>query len=148
MHELCSGLLWIGNAGDILELQSVFDAGIRAIIDVAYEEAVSSVPRQLVYCRFPLNDGGGNDRKVILNALHTATNLLRSGIPTIIACSAGMSRSPTIAAFALASLQSQDPETMIQRIGEIRSLELNPELWSDVRNVWESLCSGDENGDA
>ena len=44
---------------DIREPRPLFDAGIRAVVDVAFEELPDRLPRQLVYCRFPLNDGSG-----------------------------------------------------------------------------------------
>lgn len=136
MHEIHQNLLWLGHAFDIREPQALFDAGIRAVVDVAYEEPPAQLPRQLIYCRFPLNDGGGNDDSVLLLAVQTLVQLLESGTPSIVACSAGMSRSPTIAAFALAAFLSEEPYEVVSRIGDIKSLEVNPELWSDVAKVF------------
>ena len=89
MHEIHSKLLWIGNAFDIRQPRGLFDVGIRAVIDVAYEEPPAQLPRQLIYCRFPLNDGGGNDPQVVLQSLLTVTDLLSFKIPTMVACSGG-----------------------------------------------------------
>lgn len=139
MHEIHPNLLWIGNSFDGREPRSLFDAGITSVIDVAFEERPAQLPRQMTYCRYPLNDGGGNDPKMLRQTLRTAINFLSSGFPTLIACSAGMSRSPTIAAFALAHHLSKNPEEIIAGIAGIRSLELNPELWRDVNNVFSQF---------
>lgn len=139
MHQIYPNLLWIGHAFDVREPQPLFDAGITTVIDVAYEEPPAQIPRQLTYCRFPLNDGGGNDPKLLLQVLRTTTDFLNSESRTIIACSAGMSRSPTVAAFALAYHLSQDPDDVIARIGAIKSLELKNELWNDLLNVFPDI---------
>ncbi|MEM9412733.1 MAG: dual specificity protein phosphatase [Planctomycetota bacterium] len=135
MHEVHPGLLWIGHAMDVRDPQSIFDVGISAVIDVAYEETPSGVPRQLVYCRFPLNDGGGNEPGRIVQALKTTTDFLRSGTKTMVACSAGMSRSPSIAAFSLALHLSERPEDVLERIGKLKSLEINTDLWNEIRDA-------------
>ena len=60
MHEIHPDLLWVGHALDVREPRPLFDAGIAAVVDVAFEEPPAQLPRGLIYCRFPLNDGGGN----------------------------------------------------------------------------------------
>ena len=132
MHEIHPKLLWVGHALDVREPRAVIDAGITAIIDLAYEEAVAQIPRSLTYCRFPLHDGGGNPPEQLVQVLRSATGFLRSGTPTMIACSAGLSRSPTVAAFALAHHLSQTPEEVLTRIADVKALEWNSELWSDM----------------
>jgi protein-tyrosine phosphatase len=141
MHEIHPDLLWLGHALDIRQRQPrpLFDAGITAVVDVAYEEPPAGLPRQLIYCRFPLNDGGGNDALILLQALQTLVDLLTAGTRTIVACSAGMSRSPTIAAHALAFHLSQKPDDVIIRIAERKSLEIKPALWNDVGKVYSRI---------
>ena len=139
MHEIERNLLWIGHAFDVREPRPLFDVGIKAVIDVAYEEPPAQIPRQLIYCRIPLNDGGGNHPNALLQTLRTATGLLESNTRTIIACSAGMSRSPTVAAFSLAYHLSVDPDDVITRISAIKSLELKPELWAEVLAAFKKM---------
>ena len=102
MREIQSELLWTGNARDARDARGLIGGGIAAVIDLAYEELPAQLPRQLVYCRFPIVDGAGNDPSLLRLALLTTVELLRSGTPAIVACSAGMSRSPAIAICALA----------------------------------------------
>ncbi|MFK7767690.1 MAG: protein-tyrosine phosphatase family protein [Mariniblastus sp.] len=128
--------LWLGNALDIREPTALFDTGITTVVDLAYEEPSAQLPRQLTYCRFPLNDGGGNSPAILLQAVQTVADFLNSDTPTIVACSAGMSRSPTIAAFALALHLSTNPEDEIRIIAERKRIELNGVLWNDVAKVF------------
>lgn len=139
MVEIHSNLLWIGHALDVREPQKLFDHGIRAVVDVAYEEPCAQPPRQLVYCRFPLNDGGGNNPASIKQALQLTISLLKSETKTLLACSAGMSRSPTIGAFALAHYLGEDPTDVIYRIGELKGLELKPAFWSDIASAFNEI---------
>lgn len=139
MHELITERLWIGNAMDARNPKHLIDLGVSAIVDLAYEESPAQLPRQLVYCRFPLNDGGGNEPKVLTQVLQTTVNLVHNEIPTLIACSAGMSRSPTIAAFTMALHGNDDPRKWIAKIGDLRSLELKAELWADIEMAYDTI---------
>ncbi|GAB5405953.1 MAG: hypothetical protein Aurels2KO_41840 [Aureliella sp.] len=147
MHEIHPKLLWIGHALDVREPRGLFDVGVTAVVDVAYEEPPAPVPRQLIYCRFPLNDGGGNDPKLLLQALRTTTDLLRENTRTLVACSAGMSRSPTIATFALAFHLAESPDEVVSRIASVRSLDLKPQLWKACLAAYQALLSGRDTGD-
>ena len=104
MNEVHDRLLWVGSAFDLRSPRELFDNEILAVVDVSLEEAPAQLPRQLMYCRFPLNDGGGNDPRLLRISVQTVVAFLNAGITTILGCSAGMSRSPTIAAFALAAM--------------------------------------------
>ena len=123
MIEIHPDLLWLGNALEAREPKQLFDRGIRAVVDVALEETPATLPRSLVYCRFPLNDGGGNDKALLLQTVQTIADLLCRSVPTLIACSAGMSRSPTLAAFALAAHLDVGPAETLERISASKSLE-------------------------
>ncbi len=136
MHELHPNLLWLGHAFDVREPRPLFDAGISAVVDVAYEEAPATLPRQLIYLRFPLNDGGGNELSTLRLVVQTVVELMHSNIRTIVACSAGMSRSPTIAAFSLACYLGITPEAALERIAALKALEIKRQLWNDVSKVF------------
>jgi protein-tyrosine phosphatase len=139
MHQIQPNLLWVGHAFDVREPRPLFEAEIAAVVDVAFEEQPAQLPRQLIYCRFPLNDGGGNDASVLLQTVQTIVDLIGCGTRTMVACSAGMSRSPTLAAFALAAHLNQTPEDVISRIADVKSLEVNGTLWNDVANIFSRV---------
>ena len=139
MHELQSNLLWLGHALDAREPSPLFDVGITTVVDLAFEELPAQLPRKLIYLRFPLNDGGGNDPFVLRLAVQSLVNLLSTNTRTLVACSAGMSRSPTIAAYALACHLDVTPEAALERIAAIKALEIKGQLWTDVANVFSCV---------
>ena len=132
MLEFLPQRLWIANAFEVRNPALLFDAEIKAVVDVAYEELPAQPPRQVTYCRFPLNDGGGNSKALFQLAVSTIVELIRSEVSTAIACSAGMSRAPVIAAFAVAGIEDQSPQEVLERIGKQRALQLNAMLWNDA----------------
>jgi len=60
MREIIQGRLWLGAAVDVLGTSALHDAGVDAVVDLAYEERPAQLPRDLWYCRFPIVDGLGN----------------------------------------------------------------------------------------
>jgi protein-tyrosine phosphatase len=93
--------VWVGHAGDGRAFRKLFDLGIRAVVQLAAEEPAIQTPRELVYFRFPLMDGTGNDLELLDLAIRSVASLIRKGILTLVCCGAGMSRSPAIVAAAL-----------------------------------------------
>jgi len=138
MHEILSGRLWLGHALDIRNPAELFNQQIAAVVDLAYEEPAAQLPREMIYCRFPLNDGGGNGEERLRLAVSTLVELLRSGTRALVGCSAGRSRSPVIAAFAMAAYLGELPEEALQRIATIKPLEIHSHLWTAL----QSCCSG------
>jgi protein-tyrosine phosphatase len=139
MKQIPPHMLWIGHAGDGRDLRHIFAAGIRARVELAAEEAPAPTPRDLIECRFPLVDGGGNDSTVLALALSTLTSLLKQKVPTLVCCGAGMSRSPAIAAGALALLTGAPAEDCLRQVVFHHPADVVPALWSDVINALLSL---------
>ena len=132
MIEVHPPLLWIGHAFDRQGHRALFDAGIDAVVDVAWEERPATLPREMLYCRVPLLDGGGNDSTRLQLAVSLVVQLLRAETKLLVACSAGMSRSPTIAAFALSVWLGETPEASLQRIAHHKAFDIKAELWRDL----------------
>ena len=140
MIELHPNSLWLGHALDAREPRALYQAGIKAVVDLAYAESPAVLPRDFIYCRFPLVDGGGNNPALLRLALQTTVNLLDASLPVLVACSVGLSRSPTIAAFALSAHLRCKPEEVVLQISELKSLEINGALWNDVSTVYRSAA--------
>jgi protein-tyrosine phosphatase len=132
MIEVETGSLWLGNASEAREFRGLFDAEIAAVVDVAWDEPPAQLPRELVYCRFPLVDSDGNSAAMLTLAVQTVVNLLVAGQRTLVACNAGMSRSPAVAAAALSVVRGEEPDRVLSQIGELRSLEVSPRLWEQL----------------
>lgn len=133
MNQIVPHLLWLGHAREGRDYQKVFEAGVRAVVELAAEESPSIVPRELVYCRFPLLDGPGNETGWLYLAIHTVATLLERRVPTLVSGGAGLSRSPTVAAAALSWIHQESPEECLQRVTKQHPSDVSPGLWSEVR---------------
>ena len=119
--------LWIGTARDARAIKDVVDAGIEAIVDLAVMSEPVKPPRELVYLRFPLVDGGGNPPWLICAAVHAVEGLVRLGVPTLVACDGGMSRSVAITAAGLWSLTpGQSTDEVLRRIAASGPADVHP----------------------
>jgi protein-tyrosine phosphatase len=98
MRQVGGRALWLGNAGDLREPRLVLAAGIQAVVELADSEPLAALPRELVRCRFPLSDGGDNPPWLLRLAAEAVAALLQAGVPVLICCSVGMSRSACVAA--------------------------------------------------
>jgi hypothetical protein len=138
MNQFVPHLLWIGHAGETTDFRPIHEAGIRAIVELAVEERPGQPPREVIYCRFPLVDGAGNDRQLLSLSINTLANLLEVRVPTLVCCGTGLSRSPAIAAAALSLLYQQPPEECLQQLLEHHPSDVSPGLWNEVKNFLDS----------
>ena len=111
--------LWVGNVGDVWDLRRVHEEGIAALVDLAVNEPPAKVTRELVYCRFPLVDGLGNATWLLRTAIETTAALVARRVPTLVYCSAGLSRSRLIAAAAHVVLSPGSPVPTVGASGAI-----------------------------
>ncbi len=102
MRRVADHSLWLGHLGAARDLVGLLDRGIMAVVDLAGNESPIMLSRDLISCRLPLKDGGGNPPWLLRLAVGTVANLIRDQIPTLVFCGAGMSRTPAIAGAALA----------------------------------------------
>lgn len=102
MRQVEGYRLWIGHAGDLRDLRPLLAAGMEAVVELADNEPLAVLPRELIRLRFPLSDGGENPPWLHRYADESVASLLKHGIPTLVMCSAGMSRSVCIASGAVA----------------------------------------------
>jgi protein-tyrosine phosphatase len=139
MRQIQPHRLWVGHAGDSRDFRALFGAGIEAVVQLAVDEPTVATPRELVSCRFPLLDGIGNRAELLSMAIRTVAALIRLGIPTLVSCGSGLSRSPTIAAAALSLATGQPPDDCLRLVAEGRPSDVTPGLWNEVKEVLASL---------
>ena len=135
MRVITPDLLWIGNALDMQNVPAALSLGVKAVIDLAANEPPVQYPRDITYCRFPLTDGVGNDRVLLNLAVFTTAALVQSRVPTLVACSAGMSRSPAVAAAALAIAEQSQPDDVLLRIAATGPHDVSPALWAEIKKL-------------
>lgn len=132
MREAIPGRLWIGNARDARDIRDVLQQGISAILDLAIDEPPIVFPRDVFYCRAPLLDGEGNAPARLAAVLQLAASLVSDRVPTLIACSGGMSRSPAVAAGALALSHGGEPDAMLRQVLSNGPSDVSPGFWTAV----------------
>jgi protein-tyrosine phosphatase len=141
MNQIKPYALWIGHAGEGRDFRLIFDSGIQALVQLAAEELPPQPPRELICCHFPLLDGTGNSASLLSLAIETVAALLRTHVPTLVSCGAGMSRGPAVAAAALALVHREPPEECLERVVSYHPSDVLPGFWSDVTGILSGLSA-------
>lgn len=137
MHSILPDQLWIGPSRDLEAFVTLTAPENLAIVDLAIDELVHPRFRDIVYLRIPLIDGPENPTQRLQLAVDAVVSLVRGGIPAVVVCSLGMSRSPAIAAGALARLHSCSPEEALMTVSQAVACDVSPGLWKDLLHLLE-----------
>ena len=113
-------------------MKFVHDHAIQAIVDLAADEPPVQHTRDVVYVRIPLIDGAGNQPEFLELAVRTVEQLIRRRVKTMVACSAGMSRSPVITAAAISLVESRPFADCLTTVAGAHTLDVSPSLFGDV----------------
>ena len=138
MREAITNCLWLGKAMDARDISTVLDLRIVAVVDLALEEPPIQFTRDIVYCRIPLVDGSGNRPEIIRAAVDLTASFIDSRVPTLVACGAGMSRSPIIVAAALAKVDGRSLEQALDDITMGVAHDVSTSLWAEIKAVCET----------
>lgn len=139
MNQIHPHRLWVGHAGDGRNRRMLFDAGIEAVVQLALEEPAVATPREFISWRLPLLDGTGNRPEILSLAIRTLAELLCLRIPTLVCCGSGMSRSPAIAAAALALFSGEAPEACLRSVTQAHPSDVSPGLWQQVKEALSAV---------
>jgi hypothetical protein len=135
MRVVVQDCLWFGNARDARDIAHLAEQGITTVVDLAAAEAPIAVPRDWVYCRFPLGDGEGNAPELLRLAVDTVAACVTAQFKTIVACSAGMSRSLAVTAVALAKIRNESPDRCLAEVAGVGPADVSPRLWLEIRSA-------------
>ena len=128
MRQVVGRALWLGNAGDLRDAHAVLSAGVEAVVELADSEPLAVLPRELIRCRFPLSDGGDDPPWLLRMASETVAALLRAGVPVLVCCSAGMSRSLSVAAGGIALADGRSPAESLAAVVGAGPADVSPGL--------------------
>jgi hypothetical protein len=135
MQQITPFSLWIGTVGDLRDIHRLHDLGIRAVVQLAYEETSVVLPRDFITCRFPLLDGADNDADLLRLAIVSLTQLLEQKFATLVCCQAGLSRSPAIASAALARFTGEPFVECAGKVAAIRHCSIHPALLAQLQTL-------------
>src|SRR5690606_35851109 len=107
----------------------------QAIVDLAASETPSAITRDLAYIRCPLLDTTGNPPWMVCLAVETVWRLLHGNVPTLVYCSAGMSRTPAIVAAALALETNRPLADCLREITDNVPHDVSAGLIADVQEI-------------
>ncbi len=141
MNQITPYLLRIGHMGDGQDFKALFDAGVRAVVQLAWEEPPLLLPRELIVCRVPLVDGPGNKPEHLRLAIAAVVHLLREQVSTLVCCGSGVSRAPAVAAAALAQLTGRSLSECLQEVTRHRHADVHPALYEHIEAVLTSCTS-------
>ena len=131
--------LWLGNSSDLRDIPRLLKHGITAIVDLAIEEQLPTIPRATNYCRFVVTDDGENDPANLLAVILCAATFLAGGHLVAICCNAGLNRSPCIGAATLAYNTCSCPTRSLELISQLKHIDVNPSLWNQIVAVVSTL---------
>lgn len=135
MDEVASGL-FIGTLADAGDAERLRERGIDVVVSLTHGAPDGGFPSGTTVRSHPMTDGPQNERA----AFEAAVSAVRAGLDAdetlLVHCQSGASRSPTVAATALALEQEIDLETAFQRVTERRdAVDPHPALVRQAARV-------------
>jgi protein-tyrosine phosphatase len=140
MNQIHPYLLRVGHAGDTQHVETLFAQGVRAVVQAAWEDPPVLLPRDLIYCRFPLVDGPGNRPDTVRLAVDTIVQLLREQVSVLVCCGSGMSRAPALAAAALSRFSGKPLNECLQEVTRHRHADVHPALYEHLEALLTTIC--------
>ena len=136
MRQVIANKLYLGNAQDARDLRGLAAAEVTAVVDLAANERPAMLSPSMAYLRLPISDDGSNSAALLQCCVAIVSELLRcDGQRVLVACSAGMSRSPTIAAAALHRLGRGSLEECLKLVVRNAPSDISPQLWNAIREL-------------
>ena len=139
MNQILPYLLRVGHGGDGQDFKAIFDQGVRAVVQLAWEDAPILLPRELILIRIPLTDGPGNPPELVRLAIMTVAQLLREQLSVLVCCGSGVSRAPAVAAAALARHTGKPLSVCLQEVTRHRHADVHAGLYEHLEGVLSTL---------
>jgi hypothetical protein len=97
-------------------------------VELADNEQLAVLPRDLIRLRFPLSDGGANPGWLIRIAVGAVAALIEARVATLVCCRCGLNRSLCVAASALAVVERRPLDETILAVAKSGPADLSPGL--------------------
>ena len=114
--------LFVGTITDAGAGVGLRTSGIETIVSLTHTAPNSGFPESVSVRQVPLIDGPQNDRTQFETAVDTVVSALESGETVLVHCSRGASRSPSVAATALAITQDIGIEQAFELVATHRDV--------------------------
>lgn len=133
MRQIGHRSLWVGHAGDLRDPSALLSTGVEAVIELADNEPLATLPRELIRCRFPISDSGDSPPWLLRLAVESVAALLKADVPTLVCCSNGLNRSVCVAAGAVAQATGLPFESALIEAAQSGPADVSPRLVAELR---------------
>jgi atypical dual specificity phosphatase len=120
MDEVVDGL-FVGTVEDAGDEALMCEYDVEAIVSLTHADPDDGFASGPTVVRLPMKDGPRNDRQVFGRAVSRVLSRLRAGETVLVHCSAGASRSPAVAATAIALYDDVGLETAFEQVADRRN---------------------------
>jgi atypical dual specificity phosphatase len=115
MDEVAQNL-FVGTTADATDESTLRAHDITVIVSLTASSPTENVSPEVTLVEVPMMDGPRNSREAFETAVDAVESRLAAGDRTLIHCSAGASRSPAVAAAALALHRDGELKTALQQV--------------------------------
>ncbi len=115
MDDVADGL-FVGTLADAGDWERVRESGIEVIVSLTHGDPEGGFPPSATVRNHPMTDGPQNERAAFEAAVSAVRDGLDAGETLLVHCRSGASRSPAVAATALALERATDLETAFQQV--------------------------------
>lgn len=133
--------LYVGTIDDASTAELLEAAGIETIVSLTHSDLPTGMPDAVAVHNCPMVDGPRNDRTRFETAVTNVTEALTQEETVLVHCSRGVSRSPAVAAVAVALQEEVGIEDAFELVGEQRpACDPHPALVRQSVSVYRA-CS-------
>ena len=133
--------LFVGTAADATDDSLLETHGVTTIVSLTHETP-NPAAQDLTLRSIPLIDGPQNSREQFTKAVEETVAAMAADGSVLVHCSAGASRSPTVAVTALALAQNMDLADAVQQVADNRAaVDPHEALLRQAAHVYTQLNS-------
>jgi len=138
MNEIVDGL-YVADALSAGDESNYRRHDIDVVVALAHGEPEGGYPDAVEVRDHPMVDGPQNDRDAMADAVRATVRALAAGESVLVHCSAGASRSPAVAAAALAVSREREFSTALETVGRARDIHVHEAVRRNARRVATTL---------
>jgi len=113
--------------------------GVDVVVRLTRAAPERGYPDAVTVRAHPMADGPQNDPDAVVEAVETVVNALERGQTVLVHCSVGASRSPAVAAAALAVHRDLEFETALDQVRDARDLHVHAAVRENARQATATL---------
>ena len=137
--DLVGSDLFVGTLDDATDSYRLEEDEITTVVSLTHETPDISEATLNIYS-IPLTDGPQNNRDQFTKAVQATVTALADGECVLVHCAAGASRSPTVAATALALTEEMELQNAIQQVADNRdAVDPHEALLRQAAHVYTEL---------